>query len=66
MGQAALDFVQRFDLQMVLGEFEKELRGLAGEGPRGDLAREPSHSCGKLQLIADGSHADRKAIVDVG
>lgn len=34
MGQAALDFVQRFDLQAVLGEFERELRLLAGEVPR--------------------------------
>lgn len=33
MGQAALDFVQRFDMQRVLGAFDRELRELAGERP---------------------------------
>ena len=31
MGQAALAFVQRFDMKHVLAGFEKELRELAGE-----------------------------------
>lgn len=30
MGQAALDFVQRFDLRTVLSEFERELVALVG------------------------------------
>jgi hypothetical protein len=33
MGQAALSFVQRFDMRRVLGDFEKELRELAAEKP---------------------------------
>lgn len=33
MGQAALAFVQRFDMTRVLAGFEKELRELAGEIP---------------------------------
>jgi hypothetical protein len=36
MGQAALDFVRRFDMAQVLGNFERELRDLAGERAVGD------------------------------
>jgi hypothetical protein len=48
MGEAALDFVQRFDLQVVLRNFEKELRELAVGQAQGDAAAAVVVPCAKL------------------
>jgi hypothetical protein len=48
MGEAALDFVRRFDLQVVLRDFEKELRTLADEA-QGSSGRVAVVSCAKLE-----------------
>jgi hypothetical protein len=48
MGQAALNFVQRFDLRLVLGEFEKELRALADSLPERANGQVTAIPCAKL------------------
>jgi hypothetical protein len=48
MGQAALDFVQRFDLRVVLSEFEKELRALAERVPERVSSPVAAVPCAKL------------------
>jgi hypothetical protein len=48
MGEAALEFVQRFDLQVVLRAFEKELCALVAVQPQADPERAAAIPCAKL------------------
>lgn len=49
MGQAALDFVRRFDLKIVLGDFERELRELAAGEHRAEAPRVRVMPCAKME-----------------